>query len=285
MTTRRRGRGIRAVAAMLCAAVMAASAAGCSAAGAGDAGLPDGPVLTVGVVGDQPGLAVLRSGRYEGFDIGVAEYIARDLGYARKQIMYRPVGIADRDSAVADGDVDVMVGYASAGDVPSGVEVAGAYLDGGLDLLIRGDESADIAGAPSMGGRVACTPPNTFAAAALRDAAPGVVLQERDTYAQCVTALMIGDADAVAADGEVLAGFAAEHGEGWLTLVGRPYADSWRGVAVRGGDTELADRIARALEAMVADGTWDALADGLRSETGYDPGEAPEPMRDVGTAG
>lgn len=279
----------RAAAAALCAVVVAASAAGCAPDGTAAVELPVGPALTVGVPGGQPGLAVLRGEGYEGFDIDVAEYIARDLGYARKQIVYVPVDAADRDRAVNDGVVDVMVGYAAVGDgtdaASDDVEIAGAYLSGGLDLLIRGDESGDIASASSMDGRVACTSHGAAAATALLETAPGVAIQERDSVAQCVTALMIGETDAVAADGAVLAGFAAEHGEGYLVTLGRPYADSWRGVAVRGGDGELADRIALALRAMVADGTWDACAAELRAGTGYDPGEAPAPMRDVPSDG
>lgn len=265
----------RDVAAAACAAALAVGLCGCGA-DAESSGSPGGPTITIGIVDDQPGLAMLRGDRYEGFDIDVAEYVARSLGYAAKQIVYQPVDAVERDDLLNDGGIDLMVGYTGTGEPSARIEYVGTYLDTNHDLLVLGSHAGDITGPDSMDGRVACTARGAGAAATLSEAAPGVSIEERDDYAQCVTALMVGEVDAVAADDAMLDGFAAEHGEGYMTVLGRPYADSWRGIAVKGGDTELAAHAREALAAMIDDGTWGELVARLTADTGFEPGSVPE---------
>ena len=47
---------------------------------------PEGPMVSIGVASDQPGLGVWHNGGYSGFDVDVARYVAKALGYADKQI-------------------------------------------------------------------------------------------------------------------------------------------------------------------------------------------------------
>ena len=52
---------------------------------------PEGPTVSIGVASDQPGLGLWHNGGYSGFDVDVARYVAKALGYADKQIVFKPV--------------------------------------------------------------------------------------------------------------------------------------------------------------------------------------------------
>ena len=56
-----------------------------SACGADDA---DGKIR-IGIKFDQPGLGFKKSGTYVGFDVDVAKYIAKKLGYSEDQIVWK----------------------------------------------------------------------------------------------------------------------------------------------------------------------------------------------------
>ena len=59
-------------------------------------GQADGPVLSIGVALDEPGMSWYHNGAYSGFSVQVAQYVAKVLGYANKQIVFRNVPLDDR---------------------------------------------------------------------------------------------------------------------------------------------------------------------------------------------
>lgn len=78
---------------------------------------------------DQPGLGYLHGGEYSGFDIDVAKYVAKTLGYAEKQIVFKQLSPAMRASALTDGTVDMVVDSFSMDGTHDGeADVAGPYL-------------------------------------------------------------------------------------------------------------------------------------------------------------
>ena len=96
--TRRRGAGASCVALAALAAVLwtAGSLTACGLEFRDDANgvsirQPEGPTVSIGVASDQPGLGVWHNGGYSGFDVDVARYVAKALGYADKQIVFKPV--------------------------------------------------------------------------------------------------------------------------------------------------------------------------------------------------
>ena len=231
---------------------------------------PGGPTIAIGVAGDEPGMGFLHDGAYSGFEIDVARYVAGKLGYASKQIVFHQVRPSDRAGMLADGTVDmVLAGYAMTDTNEAEADFAGPYLTASQDLLIRGTDAATIRSTADMAGRSACVVTDGSAGAALAQAVPTVNIQERDTYPQCVTALMIGETDAIAADDAILAGLAADKGNGYLTRVGTPYGTVQYGIAVRNGDTQLAAKLQTALQNMTNDGTTSRLLARMEAKTGY----------------
>ncbi|WP_239457607.1 transporter substrate-binding domain-containing protein [Bifidobacterium pullorum] len=271
----KRHRPVRRLAALALAAAAMTPLAGCAAApstgGAPSvAGQPGGPTIAIGVATDEPGMGLFHDGAYSGFEVDVARYVAGKLGYASKQIIFRQARPSDRAAMLADGTVDmVLAGYAMTDANEAEADFAGPYLTVSQDLLVRASDATAIRSVADMAGRTACVVVDGAAGAALKTAAPAVRIQERDTYPQCVTALIVGEADAIAADDAILSGLAAAKGHGYLTLVGDRYGAVDYGIAVKDGDSQLAARLDTALRDMSADGTRARLLAGLQAETGY----------------
>ena len=233
-------------------------------------GSAQGPTITIGVAADQPGLGYLHGGEYSGFDIDVAQYVAKTLGYAEKQIVFRQMAPADRNPALADGTVDMVVDSVAMGEAHDGeVAVAGPYLTVNEALLIRSDSAGKVSGLDDMSGKTACVVEGSAFADSVRDDARHMTVSERGTYPQCVTALMIGEADAIITDDAIAMGLASNGRKGYLTSVTIPDNELSYGIAVKSGQNELVRQIGFALRAMVKDGSWQRAADALNQTVGY----------------
>src|SRR5262245_23179538 len=68
--------------------------------------------LIIGAKADQPflGFEDPSSGARTGFDIEIAKMLAADLGFSPRQIEFKTVDSANRETAISKGDVDLYVG-------------------------------------------------------------------------------------------------------------------------------------------------------------------------------
>ena len=84
------------------------SLAACSATG--PASIVGQQTLRIGVKADQPGLGLrLPDGRFAGFDVDVARYVAAKLGVRPDHITFVPVTSATREAALENGSVDMVI--------------------------------------------------------------------------------------------------------------------------------------------------------------------------------
>ncbi|GII86472.1 glutamate-binding protein [Sphaerisporangium siamense] len=198
--------------------------------------------LVVGVREGRPGLAERSaSGVYEGFEIEVAGYVARRLGYRDDQVSY----VTAPASPPADLTMGVPVPRDGAGTV------AGPYLVSGQDVLApAGDLS--VRGLRDLSQKRVCT------------AAPGPLVDRfgaawqrafliTSTVEDCARMLFSRRVSAVTGDAAVLAGLAAAS-PGAFRVLGRPFTRESQGIAVTGDD--LRRRVEDALRAMFDDGSW-----------------------------
>ncbi|EST38433.1 hypothetical protein N566_07455 [Streptomycetaceae bacterium MP113-05] len=258
------------------AVVLALTATAC---GGGDSGSDDG--ITIGVKVDQPGLGLKTpDGEYVGFDVDVATYVAKELGYKESDITWKEAPSADRENLIANGDVDLIAAtYSITPERKERVSFAGPYMLAHQDLLVRKDYT-DVKKQSDLDDsslKLCSVTGSTSAANVQKDFAPKADLQEYGTYSQCLTGLQNENVDALTTDDSILAGYAAqkEH-QGKFKLLGLNLSDEPYGIGLKKGDTELQKKVNKAIEKMVDDGSWKKFADKHFGPADYDYGKAPE---------
>ncbi|HBX79781.1 MAG TPA: glutamate-binding protein, partial [Propionibacteriaceae bacterium] len=185
---------IRTILAGLVTGVVALAAAGCSSSTT----TTSSESITIGIKFDQPGLGLKTADTYTGFDVEVAKYVAKELGYASDKITYKETPSAQRESMISSGQVKLIFATYSITDARKAtVSFAGPYFIAGQDLLVRADNT-DITGPEALNGKKLCSVSGSTSAQKIKDKyATGVDLQNFDTYSKCVTALAAGTIDAV----------------------------------------------------------------------------------------
>lgn len=259
----------RAVAALCaCACVFAVSACG-----ADDA---DGKIR-IGIKFDQPGLGFKKNGTYVGFDVDVAKYVAKKLGYSEDQIVWKEAPSKQREAMLQNGDVDYIVAsYSITDERKKVVDFAGPYFVAGQDLLVRKDEKG-IDGPTDLNGKRLCSMTGTTSAVNVKEKfAKQTQLMEQPGMAECATALLSGIVDAATTDDIILAGLASAS-RGRLRLVGKPFTQEYYGIGVKKGNTELKNKINSAITDMIQDGSWKcAIADNTKG-VDYTPNDKYNP--------
>ena len=237
----------------------------------GGAGRSTDDTLRIGVSHDQPGLGERDGETLEGFEVDVATYVARELGFAEDRIAFTEVPPPQRVGAIASGQVALVIAaYAITDARRAQVSFAGPYFVAGQDLLVAADDTG-ITGPAALNGRRLCSVTGSTSAERVRkEYASLVELVELDTDRRCVEALAARTVDAVTGDNLGLAGFAAQPPyAGKLRVVGRPFSAVPYGVGLRKGDLELCARVNAALQKMVSDGTWQRALDSSVGASGF----------------
>lgn len=261
---KRLGKLLRKGVALLCAA---ACVVGVSACGSSS----DEKKITIGIKFDQPGLGFKKSGTYEGFDVDVATYIAKKLGYSESEIEWKEAPSKQREAMLQNGDVDMILATYSITDArKQAVSFAGPYFVAGQDLMVRADDDS-IQGPQDLNGKRLCSVTGSTSATTVKEKfANEVQLMEQPGYAECATALFSGIVDAVTTDDIILAGLASAS-RGKLKVVGKPFTQEYYGVGIKKGDTELATKINAAIEEMIQDGSWERAIQENTEGTDYTP--------------
>lgn len=227
--------------------------------------------IRIGIKFDQPGLGFKKSGTYVGFDVDVAKYVAKKLGYSEDEIVWKEAPSKQREAMLQNGDVDMILAtYSITDERKNAVSFAGPYFVAGQDLLVRKDDHS-INGPEDLNGKRLCSVTGSTSAATVKEKfASEVQLMEQPGYAECATALFSGIVDAVTTDDIILAGLASAS-RGKLRVVGKPFTQEYYGVGIKKGDTALAKKINAAIAEMIKDGSWErAVADNTEG-TSYTP--------------
>ena len=246
---------LRILAAVALAAVLPLSATACGGGG----GSSSADKIVIGTKFDQPGLGMKNpDGTMSGFDVDVATYVAKELGYSPDKIEWKESPSAQRETLIQNDQVKFIAAtYSITDSRKEKVDFAGPYLITGQSLLVRSDNT-DITGADSLqNNKKLCSVSGSTPAQRIKDKYPGVQLQQYDTYSACVEALKNGAIDAVTTDEVILAGYAAQS-PGTFKVVGKPFSEEKYGIGLKKGDSELRTKINDALEKMAKDGAWKA---------------------------
>jgi glutamate transport system substrate-binding protein len=265
--------GLLAMAAATTLTLSACSGADVGGEPGGDASEGGGDTIRIGIKYDQPGLGLQEGEEFTGFDTDVARYVANELGYSEDQIEFVETISANRETALQNGDVDMIFAtYSINDDRKELIDFAGPYFVAGQDLLVAADNT-DITGPEDLEGKNLCSVTGSTSAENIKnDYAEGVQLVERGGYAECATALASGAVDAVTTDDIILAGLAAaEENAGKFKVVGAPFSEERYGVGLPAESTDRCEEINTAITKMIEDGTWEELVAKNTEGTGYTP--------------
>ncbi|MFF5315037.1 glutamate ABC transporter substrate-binding protein [Streptomyces massasporeus] len=263
------------------ALVLALTATACGGDGDGDSngsGSGGGKTIKIGIKYDQPGLGLKEpDGSFSGFDVDVATYVAKELGYKPDQIEWVETKSADRENALSRGDVKMIAAtYSITDERKQKVDFAGPYLLAHQDLLVKKD--SDIKEGTDLNGKKLCSVTGSTSAQNVKDEiAPKAQLQQLGGYSECIAGLQSGALDAVTTDDAILAGFAAqEQYKGQFKLTGLKLSNENYGIGVKKGDTATVNKINDALKKMVSDGAWDKAVQDNFGPANYKNEQAPK---------
>ncbi|WP_028849011.1 glutamate ABC transporter substrate-binding protein [Thermocrispum municipale] len=261
------------------AAIAAASlalAACANPGGGGDSGDSGGEgTIRVGIKFDQPGMGQKQGeNNYTGFDVELAKFIAKELGYEENQIEFKEAVSDDRETMLKNGDVEYIVGtYSITDERKEVVDFVGPYFIAHQDLLVRKDypdlTKEELAKAKI---KLCSVTGSTSAANVKQELAKNADLKEYKGYSQCVGALESKAVDALTTDDTILAGYAAQN-EGKFKLLGLKLTDEHYGVGLP-KDSDIKDKVKAAVQKWIDDGHWEEAAKKYLGPAGY---EIPEP--------
>ncbi|MEV4194888.1 glutamate ABC transporter substrate-binding protein [Streptomyces toxytricini] len=260
---------------------LTATACGGGSGSAGDGGTAGGgkDKIVIGIKFDQPGLGLKTpDGKFTGFDVDVATYVAKELGYQPDQIEFKQAVSAERENMISNGDVKLVVATYTINDKRKAkVDFAGPYFLAHQDLLVRADDTS-ITKAEDLNKKKLCSVAGSTSAQNVKTKlAPEADLRENPGYSECLTGLENGSVDALTTDGSILAGYAAqEKNKGKFKLVGLKLSDEPYGIGLKKGDKELQTKVNAALKKMVEDGSWQKAVDANLGPAGYKADPAPQ---------
>jgi glutamate transport system substrate-binding protein len=256
---------------------LATAATACGKDDKSDGGSSGGKKIKIGIKFDQPGLGQKTPQGYAGFDVDVATYVAKELGYSADQIEWKESKSADRETMLQRGDVEFIAATYSINDErEKKVDFAGPYLLAHQDVLVRADESG-IKAPKDLNSKKLCSVTGSTSAQNVKDKlAPKANLQEYPTYSACLTGLQNKAIDALTTDDSILAGYASQAAfKGKFKLGGFKMTNENYGIGVKKG-SDLKAKINTALEKMVSDGSWQKAVDKNLGPANYKNEPAPK---------
>ncbi|MEU8438487.1 glutamate ABC transporter substrate-binding protein [Streptomyces sp. NPDC029216] len=276
---------LKAGAAVATAVVLALTATACGSGekdGASDAGASGGTKsnkIVIGIKFDQPGMGLKTpDGKFEGFDVDVATYVAKELGYQPDQIEWKQAVSSERENLISNGDVKFIAATYSINDKRKAkVDFAGPYFLAHQDLLVRADDNS-ITKVEDLNKKKLCSVTGSTSAQNIKkDLAKDADLQEFPGYSECLTGLENKAVDALTTDDSILAGYAAqEKNKGKFKLVGLKMSNENYGIGLKKGDKDLQAKINAALKKMVEDGSWEAAVKKNLGPANYKNEPAPQ---------
>ncbi|WP_105973456.1 glutamate ABC transporter substrate-binding protein [Streptomyces geranii] len=256
---------------------LTATACGSDDKDSSGSGSGDSKSITVGIKFDQPGIGQKTPQGYSGFDVDVAKYIAKELGYSEDQIEWKESKSADRETMLQRGDVEfIAASYSINDERQKKVDFAGPYLLAHQDVLIRSDDDS-IKSPADLNSKKLCSVTGSTSAQNVKEKlAPKAQLQEYPTYSACLTGLQNKAIDALTTDDSILAGYASQDAfKGKFKLGGFKMTNENYGIGVKKG-SDLKAKINTALEKMVSDGSWQKAVDANFGPAGYKNEPAPK---------
>lgn len=196
-------------------------------------------------------------GKIVGFDVDIANEVAKRIG--RKPVMQSPVPFDALIQGLTAGKYNALVAsHGITDERKKVVDFSRPYYRSGAQIFVA-DSNSEVKGASDLKGKkIGVVKASTYLELAntLTDESK-VTTYDSDVIA--LADLRTGRVDAVITD--KLVGLIAKSGSGLeIKAIGDVLKQDEMGIVVQKGDTELLSSINTALDAMIADGTYEEIS-------------------------
>ncbi len=220
----------------------------------------EGGTLIVGFDQDFPPMGFLGdNGEYTGFDLELAQEVAKRLGLEYKA---QPIAWDAKDMELESGNIDcIWNGFTITGreDDYTWTE---PYMANTQVFVVRNDSG--IAGKDDLAGKVVECQADSSAEAALKEdpdlTATFAQLLTTADYNSAFMDLQQGAVDAIAMD-VIVAGYQIQQRNADFTILDDSLSAEEYGVGFKKGNTELRDKVQATLEDMAKDGTMKEISE------------------------
>ena len=220
----------------------------------------DGGTLIVGFDQDFPPMGFVGDdGEYTGFDLELAQEVAKRLGLEYKA---QPIAWDSKDMELESGNIDcIWNGFTMTGreDDYSWTE---PYMANQQVFVVAND--SDINSQADLAGKIVEVQADSSAEAALKEAPElTATFKELLTTADYNTAFMDleqGAVDAIAMD-VIVAGYQIQQRNADFKILDDSLSEEEYGVGFKKGNTELRDKVQSTLEEMAEDGTLQEVSE------------------------
>lgn len=220
----------------------------------------DGGTLIVGFDQDFPPMGFVGDdGEYTGFDLELAQEVAKRLGLEYKA---QPIAWDSKDMELESGNIDcIWNGFTMTGreDDYTWTE---PYMANQQVFVVAND--SDINGQADLAGKIVEVQADSSAEAALKEAPElTATFKELLTTADYNTAFMDleqGAVDAIAMD-VIVAGYQIQQRNADFKILDDSLSEEEYGVGFKKGNTELRDKVQSTLEEMAEDGTLQEVSE------------------------
>lgn len=220
----------------------------------------DGGTLIVGFDQDFPPMGFVGDdGEYTGFDLELAQEVAKRLGLEYKA---QPIAWDSKDMELESGNIDcIWNGFTMTGreDDYTWTE---PYMANQQVFVVAND--SDINSQADLAGKIVEVQADSSAEAALKEASElTATFKELLTTADYNTAFMDleqGAVDAIAMD-VIVAGYQIQQRNADFKILDDSLSEEEYGVGFKKGNTELRDKVQSTLEEMAEDGTLQEVSE------------------------
>ncbi|MFD0558834.1 amino acid ABC transporter substrate-binding protein (PAAT family) [Stackebrandtia endophytica] len=194
------------------------------------------------------------TGKMDGFDIRIARQIALDLFGDEDAIQFKAMSSAEREPALADEDVDLVVRSMTINCARwQNVAFSTEYYRAGQKVLVPADASDNPA---DLAGQKVCSAEGSTSLLRIEQELGANPVSVRD-WADCMILLQQGKVAGMSTDDVILAGMAAQDPN--TKVIGERISDEPYGVAANKEHTDLIRYVNATLERIRDDGTWDEI--------------------------
>jgi len=198
-----------------------------------------------------------QGGKIVGFDVDIANEIAKRIG--RTPVMHSPIPFDALIQGLKAGKYDALVAsHGITDERKEVVDFSRPYYRSGAQIFVADDNSSINAATDLKGKKIGVVKASTYLELANTLTDEGkVTTYDSDVIA--LSDLRTGRVDAVITD--KLVGLIAKNDSGLkIKAVGDVLKQDEMGIVVQKGDTELLSSINTALDAMIADGTYEEIS-------------------------